>query len=292
MITLTPLRHLLLLHWVAERERIHVRRMSGEPPPWTTDPILARYRFCNVRREDDRVTIWIREHVRLPYAGHPMLWLMLCICRYINWPDTIGELIELGAWPDQPTFDEGWLRRALRVRRARGDKMYTGAYVVPPSSTRGIDKHDHIADVVIGSLWRARGQFSDLADGRSRSLRDVHARISAHPGWGPFMAYQAVVDMRFTDLLRDAADRETWAAAGPGTIRGLNRMHGRDVGTGLTQDRALAEMLEIRELVEREAGFALDLSDVPNVLCETDKYLRALLGEGRPRTTYVPGRGA
>ena len=106
------------------------------------------------------------------------------------------------------------------------------------------------------------------------------------------MAYQAVVDMRFTDLLRDAGDRETWAAAGPGTIRGLNRMHGRDVGAGLTQARALGEMLEIRRVIERETGLALDLSDVPNVLCETDKYLRALLGEGRPRTTYVPGRGA
>ena len=43
------------------------------------------------------------------------------------------------------------------------------------------------------------------------------------------MAYQAVVDMRFTALLADAPDVATWAAAGPGTMRGLNRLHGRPV---------------------------------------------------------------
>jgi hypothetical protein len=171
--------------------------------------------------------------------------------------------------------------------------------VIPPSSTRGVSKHDHVANVVIGSLWSAREQFSTLVGPSSRSpgcgprsLRDVHARISRFPGWGAFLAYQAVVDMRFTELLEDACDRDIWAAAGPGTIRGLNRMRCRDVGASLSQERALEEMLEIRKFVEGETGIVIDLSDVPNILCETDKYLRALGGEGRPRTTYVPGRGA
>ena len=53
-----------LFYWVAERERIRVRKESGQPFPWTDDPILATYRFCNVRREDDRVTIWVRTHRR------------------------------------------------------------------------------------------------------------------------------------------------------------------------------------------------------------------------------------
>lgn len=32
--------------------------------------------------------------------------------------------------------------------------------------------------------------------------------------------------------------------------------------------------------------------EVPNILCETDKYLRVLNGEGKPRALYVPGRGS
>ena len=36
----------------------------------------------------------------------------------------------------------------------------------------------------------------------------------------------------------------------------------------------------------------MDFSDVPNILCETDKYLRAKLSEGKPKASYGRGRGA
>ena len=39
-----------------EGERIRYRRMAGEPYPWTTDPVLREWRFCNVHREHDRTT--------------------------------------------------------------------------------------------------------------------------------------------------------------------------------------------------------------------------------------------
>lgn len=106
------------------------------------------------------------------------------------------------------------------------------------------------------------------------------------------MAYQAVVDMRFTGILENAKDIETWAAAGPGTIRGLNRLHGRDVKASLSQAAALAEMHAIWKAVPDNTDVHLDFSDVPNVLCETDKYLRVLNGEGKPRAKYMPGRGS
>jgi hypothetical protein len=69
-----------LFYWVREREEIRRRKDSGHPPKsWTTDEILLTYRFCNVRREDDRVTIWVRKNIRERFAGHPHLWFMLCI---------------------------------------------------------------------------------------------------------------------------------------------------------------------------------------------------------------------
>jgi hypothetical protein len=44
--------------------------------------------------------------------------------------------------------------------------------------------------------------------------------------------------------------------------------------------------------VQAETGVADGFfSDVPNILCETDKYLRVKNGEGKPRALYVPGRG-
>jgi hypothetical protein len=84
-----------LLCWIEEREAIRLRREAGEPPPWTADPILATWSFCNVHREDDRVTRWIAEHWRKPHADDPDLWFAMAVARFVNWPGTLAEL----GWP-------------------------------------------------------------------------------------------------------------------------------------------------------------------------------------------------
>jgi hypothetical protein len=292
-----------LFVWVTEREAMRIRKDNGAPPPFSAAPILATYRFCNVRREDDRVTVWIRQNIRERFAGHEHLWLMLCIARQINWPDTLKVLIddtELAAWPDRSNFDPRNITHVLNVRKDFGEKIYTGAYMISAPSTKGANKQQYIAETVIGALWRRRQSFGNIwialaGDSTRRvtpSLQRIHSWISESNGWGAFMAYQAVVDMRFTSILCDAPDVASWAAAGPGTLRGLNRLHGRPVDAALSQDRALREMRAIYQVVSPETGVAMDFSDVPNILCETDKYLRVKNGEGKPRALYVPGRGS
>lgn len=278
-----------LWYWVREREAIRVKKDRGDPSPWTADPILATYRFCNVRREDDRGTVWIRKNIREPFADHPYLWLMLCIARQINWPETLKDLIDSEyAWPAHPSFSPRYITDILNGRKRLEKKVYTGAYMISAPPTKGADKQAYIAETVIGELWRRREEFSYPF----RSLRHTHELITASNGWGPFMAYQAVVDMRFTRLLENAPDRETWAAAGPGTIRGLNRLHGRPVTAALSQTQALEEMRAIYAIATYDTGVGMDFSDVPNILCETDKYLRVKNGEGKPRAKYVEGRGS
>jgi hypothetical protein len=274
-----------LFYWVRERERIRIIKEDGKPQPWTGDEILHTYRFCNVRREDDRVTIWVRENIRQKYAEHPFLWLMLCIARQINWPETLDDLIFNGAWPGTDRFPLPDVTLVLNRRKDRGDKVYTGAYMISAPARKGADKQKYIAETVIGNLWTRRAGF------RATTLQRTHEWIMRSSGWGQFMAYQAVVDMRFTRLLSGADDALTWAAAGPGTIRGLNRLHGRAVDASLSQDQALSEMRALYKIVQQETGVAMDFSDVPNILCETDKYLRVKNGEGKPRALYVAGRG-
>ena len=144
---------------------------------------------------------------------------------------------------------------------------------------------------MIGALWDRRKIF-DVAFKKGRNLQEIHRLIVQSNGWGQFMAYQAVVDMRFTDLLLGADDVFNWAAAGPGTIRGLNRVHCRRLDFKPSQARALGEMLQIWKAAPDNTDVKFDFSDVPNILCETDKYLRVLNGQGKPRAKYVPGRGA
>lgn len=279
-----------LFYWVREREAIRCRKEDARklPRPWTTDPILAKFRFCNVRREDDSVTRWIDARIRKPYAGHPHLWLMLCIARQINWPDTLAALITEGAWPN---VDGDWItdmERCLHARQQLRLKVYTGAYTITAPPTKGTAKIPFTCQTVIGQLWRDREKFAKHFVSPNYNIQNTHALLKTYTAWGEFMAYQAVGDMIFTDILRNAPDRELWCAAGPGTIRGLNRLHGRPVKYGLDQATARSEIRKLYTVIYRETGVRVEFNDVPNCLCETDKYLRVKNGEGEPRALYVP----
>ncbi len=283
----------VLCHWVREREAVRIRKRAGMAAPWTDDPIISKYRFCNVRREDDRVTVWVRKHIREPFADDPNLWFMLAIARWINWPDTLDELMRagFGAWPDDVRFSLDRMSEVLNRREARKDKVFTGAYTINAPAKKGASKIDYVTETVLGDVWRSRGRVAGVLEGQrgllsQPTLRAAHAELLRYHGWGEFMAYQVVVDLRFTRYLIGAADITTWAAAGPGTIRGLNRIAGRRADSPLPQWTALHEMRALYATIQQETGVAMDFSDVPNILCETDKYLRVLNGEGAPRALY------
>lgn len=274
----------LLCYWINERESLRIKKESGENPPWTLDPILANHRMCNVRREDDRVTRWIKEHIRTPYEGHPHLWYMLCIARQLNWPDTLEELITRGAWPSNKAFHPLLMTDVLMDRKARGEKVYTGAFMIRAENDRtkfwgNWPKQRYTAEVVLGQPWSARGEFSPVG------LEEVCNWLQQFRGWGAFMAYQAVVDMRFTSILAEAPDRD-WAAAGPGTIRGLNHVFGREPTKQLRQEQTLDEIRAVYAQLRKDVDIEFDFSDVPNILCEVSKYVKVRDKKGQMRQKY------
>lgn len=282
-----------LFQWVSEREAVRVRKASGVAPPWTDDPVIGSYRFCNVRREDDRVTIWIRENIRVAFAGNDNLWLMLCAARIINHPETLKDLIESRArhaWPHDE-FNPSDMAYIMNDRQRLGHKLYTGAYMIPAPHEKGADKQAYIAEKCIGALWNSResiGRYLAQEGQFAPTMKGMHERVSAANGFGPFLAYQAIVDMRFTKLLGSAADIETWWAAGPGTLRGLNRLHGRAVDYPLKQPQARTELRTLWLAVQAWGQVKMDATDVPNICCEFDKWMRVRNGEGKPRAGYTP----
>ncbi len=104
------------------------------------------------------------------------------------------------------------------------------------------------------------------------------------------MAYEVVTDLRHTRYLRNAPDIDTWAVAGPGAIRGLHRLHGRPYKRALSQEQACAEMRELLAMSRTALpDFVppLELREIEHSLCETDKWLRVIEGQGRLRAKYV-----
>lgn len=278
----------------------------------TDDPILREFRFCNVFRELDRVTVWIRENIREPFADHEHLWFMLAIARFINWPPTLGWLRQRGAWPDSIVFGPEKMTRALEEWKQKGEKVETGAYMIraesdPKKEWYSWSKQRYVSEVVLGEAWKDRKLISewfslgkepnDVSGGPG--LASTWDLLRSGPfggwtGWGPFMTGQVVADLRHTRYLREAPDVGKWAPVGPGSARGLNRLAGRPLKQSVSQAQGLDEMLQLQELVNaRTAEWVgpIELHDIQNCLCETDKYLRVKTGEGKPRAAYVPGRG-
>lgn len=277
---------------------------------YSQDDILSSFRFCNVFRELDRVTVWIRENIREPYADHEHLWFMLAAARFINWPPTLAHLIQSGySWPGtNPDFKPEDMTRALEWWKREGHKVETGAYMIraesdPKKEWYSWSKQRYVSEVVLGRPWEQRANVLNFLSSHfkgepptlQRTWEVLTQKVNLWVGWGPFMAGQVVADLRHTRYLSGAADVGRWAPVGPGSARGLNRLARRPLKQSVPQAQGLDEMLQLQELVNEATGPhvpPIELHDIQNCLCETDKYLRVKLGEGKPRSAYVPGRGS
>ena len=114
-----------LLYWVEERQRIYIKKeVIKEEKPWTDDFIFLNYRFCNVCREDDKVTRWLFTHWYQPQETSNNLAFAACVARHFNWPDTLEVL----GFPHEWNPKE--VKRILKYRRDKEKKkIYTGAYI-------------------------------------------------------------------------------------------------------------------------------------------------------------------
>jgi len=273
-----------------ERHAIYQRRMQGKSKPWTKDKILQQYRFCNVYRELDTVTQWIGKNWRLPHRSDPNLWFTMCVARLVNWPDTLQALGYPVPWS---------LKHFLEVMRERseGGKAWGGAYIV---STNGneMEKADYIGSRVLGPLWADRNAiqadiYGHPSDAHKPTLATVHNALTNYIGLGSFLAAQVIADLKYVAPLRDAADWHTWAASGPGSKRGLNRVYEYAVDCPMPEARWLDHLQNLHKhiepLVKKADMPRLHAQDLQNCLCEFDKYERTRLGEGRPRSKYPGG---
>ena len=291
------LNHRVLRDFMLERHKIYTLKTMGAARPWSRDSILNNYKFTNVYRELDRVTVWIRQHIREPYADHPNLWFMLCIARQINWPPTLTELIDCGkrTWPLDETWDWRASMGLMRAMAKGGHKVYTGAYMLTANAggllnkVPGMfDKPEITCKLVLNGVWKDRAKIEPRMHTTMQEATEVFK--DKYTGFGGFMAYEVTCDLRHTRYLRNAPDKLTWAHAGPGALRGLNRLLGKPAKQRpfLSTDAAVDAMQHLLEKIHPDWPYdpPLEMREIEHSLCEFDKYERARLGEGRPRSQY------
>ena len=268
------------INWILEREKAREAKILGEP--YTGDPIIEKFRFCNVNREHDNVTEWIAQNVRPALAKKPLAEVIyqLYICRVFNEPECLEDIV--------PLVTHKTALNRLQHRRKAGLKLLRGAYLVVP--------HGQSVDVEVYYMNLA-AKVRKLEYGKPTTLKEVADVMLKLDGLGEFMVNQVCTDLRYQPGHDTWADWKTFVLAGPGTRRGLARYltppgatTPRNPKGRISQRKGPCEsvLIEIRadlvgRLPDRIAHHLQDINNLSNCFCEFDKYERARDGEASLR---------
>jgi hypothetical protein len=224
---------------------------------------MSKHSFCNINREHDAVTIWIRENFGPHLIGASLgnAVMQMAFCRIFNEPETLRLACPLGRLPAA--------KYSITARKEFGKKVFRGAYIMPAHEAKGSGAIDY--------WFRALEDLSRIDFNGVQTLREVAERMMTVKGFAEFVANQVCADLRYCPGL-NFSDWGEFVLCGPGTRRGLNRLSSRPVSESLNQLKARDEIAELRpiisELNPREAAYFKDPNNVANSLCEFDKHER------------------
>lgn len=273
---LTPFER--ICYWIQEREAVRLKKESGQPKPWTDDTILQNYRFCNVRRMDDKVSKWLLENWYDPNWNHKNIVLAVALARFINKPETLQVIGFPKIW------SPGRIKAKLRQYRDQGNVVFNGAYMVRGND--GIDKIESVVDYYVDTL-----RHTLVGPPDTTTMESCWEDIKFSHGFGSFMAGQVTADLRWA-MSGTWTDKNDWAPIGPGSRRGMNRLLGRDVKSPMGQDEFLGHLqsliTKLTDALSTEITTRLEAMDIQNCCCEFDKMERTLFDGRRPKQKY-PG---
>ncbi|MBP2295095.1 nucleotide kinase domain-containing protein [Azospirillum rugosum] len=298
----TPRHGIYELYWTfaSRRQAAFERRLSGAASPWTDDPILQTFKFCNVYRAADRVSQYMISDVA--YAADAgdiadRLFQIVAFRTFSNIATWEGVRKELGRAPRLTDLATGAFERALDNVKMHNGGLYTGAFILCANKAFGFDeKHkNHTA------LFRYMfiNERLDRSISGANSLEQVVHSLQSFPLMGPFMAYQTAIDINYSELINFSENDYT--QAGPGALRGLKKAFS-DLGDYSPADAIL--WMTDRQEIEFEAlglpfnglfGRPLHAIDCQGLFCELDKYCREAAPElisnrSRIKARFSPSR--
>ena len=282
------------LYWyfASERQAIFERRLAGQVGPWTSDPILRQYKFCNVFRAADRVSQYmIREVIYNDEPCTPDDKLFQIIAFRIFSKEATWESARqfLGHYPKLSDLESGTFADALRYAKDKNGTLYTGAFILAPGNVYN-QPAKYLNHVELCKHMFLRDQLGEKLQGAG-SLQEVYDLLHAYPLMGDFMSYQIAVDLNYSDLIN--FDENDFVKAGPGSLRGIKKAF--EDTSGHTPEEIILWMVEQqeREFARLKLPFnglfgrPLHAIDCQGLFCELDKYCRIAVPELKSARTRM-----
>lgn len=272
--------------FACERQRTFWRRVKGEEPPWTEDPILAAHRFTNAYRASDRVSQYLIRHVI--YAGDQStseVVFRILLFKIFNRVETWESLVrELGP-PTWSGFDLDRYNDVLSALMNRGESVYSAAYIMPSPKMTHPRKHTNHLTLL---SWLMKDRVPEKV-ASAKTLDAVFALLRSYPSFGDFLAFQLTIDLNYSTVINFS--EMDFVVAGPGARDGIRKCF---------EPSGLSEAETIRAVTEHASaecdrlglsfptlwGRPLQLIDCQNLFCEVGKYARV----AHPEAGGVSGR--
>lgn len=271
----------------AERQQIFFRRLRGEPPPWTDDPILATNRFTNAYRASDRVSQYlINEVIYGAETDERSTVLRVLMFKIFNRIETWQDVESVVGKITTDNFDARHFSTLLDARRATGDRLYSAAYIMPSPKLGEVRKHANHLRLLDELL--VDGTVDRIVE--ASSLCELYSILVNVRSFGPFLAFQFAIDLNYSELF--GFSEMDFVVAGPGAHDGIAKCFSNvDDMPAERVIRAVAENAN-RHFADAEIEFAslwgrpLQLIDCQNLFCEVSKYSRV----AHPELTGPSGR--
>ena len=268
--------------FIADRYAIYLRRLRGEPPPWTSDPILSRYKFTNVFRVTDRVS---QKGVDISLDGISATsieeqFFRIILFKLFNKIETWQALTEaLGEEPRLANFNFARYNGIFDELMRKKMIIYSAAYMMPCPGDYGVNgitrKHSmHLH--MLGDMLDARVPYYLLEVGNLEKAYGVLRKVRM---FGDFTAYQFIIDVNYGPFLGYREDE--FIVPGPGSNEGIKKCF-RNPGK-VPHAEIIRRVTEEAELCSRAVtgaspptlfGRPLQLIDIQNCFCEIAKYAR------------------
>lgn len=274
--------------FAAERQAVFFRRIEGAVP-LTTDPILAKHKFCNAYRASDRVSQYLIRNVIYRHDQSPdEIVFRTLLFKQFNKIET-WELLErqLGT-PCYADFNLNRYAAVLDKALEAGQRIYSAAYIMPSGSGEYEDARKHRSHLKLLKRMMTDQLPRRLAS--CRTMRQAFELILSYPMIGDFLAYQYVTDINYSTATNFT--EMDFVVPGPGARDGIRKCF-TSLG-GLSEADIIRWVAEHQEqecarlgiLFRSLWGRPLQLIDCQNLFCETDKYARV----AHPEVQGISGR--
>lgn len=263
--------------FAAERQNIFFKRVARLTGPWTSDPILSRYRFTNVYRASDRVSQYLISEVQ--YSGSQDLksiFFRTLLFKLFNKIET-WKLLESvhGQLRPEPQFAKIY-SATLDDATAAGKTIYSAAYIMPSGAGLYGLRRKHQTHLALLSQMIEEGVPEKIAS--CRTMKAAFDLLRAIPTFGDFLAYQYVIDINYSSMTN--FDESEFVMPGPGARSGIRKCFS-DTGNYSESD-VIRWMVDHQEEQFAARGIRfqslwgrhLQLIDCQNLFCEVDKYCR------------------